>query len=96
MGSKSHHCSHCSDKVDITGVPANGHRDINNDGICDECDEKLNETETPETPQSKEHTCEKVSGFKAFWNAIVNFFRRLFGKPEICTCGEILIKEKEH
>ena len=95
-GSKSRYCTRCDSNTNLTHIPALGHRDINNNGICDECDEKLNETETPETPQSKEHTCEKVGVFKAFWNAIVNFFRRLFGKPEICTCGEILIKEKEH
>ena len=42
----------------------------------------------------EEHTCEEVGGFAAFWNAIVNFFRRLFGMPEICTCGEIIEKKK--
>jgi len=42
----------------------------------------------------EEHVCEEVSGWKAFWNAIANFFRRLFGQPEICTCGEIIEKKK--
>ena len=46
------------------------------------------------TNEEEEHTCEEVSGFKKFWNAIVNFFRRLFGQPEICTCGEVIEKKK--
>lgn len=37
-----------------------------------------------------EHTCEKVNIFLEIWNAILNFFRGLFGLPELCTCGEIL------
>lgn len=43
--------------------------------------------------EEKEHVCEKVSGWKAFWNSIVNFFRRLFGMPELCTCGEVIEKK---
>ena len=96
-------CADCKITLDEgETIPANGHTDINNDDICDTCKEKLKVTEettpenpeTPETPNDEEHTCEKVGGFKAFWNAIVNFFRRLFGQPEICTCGEILEKKK--
>ncbi len=45
------------------------------------------------TEEDTVHECEPVSGFQAFWNAIVNFFRRLFGMPELCTCGEILDKK---
>ena len=36
------------------------------------------------------HTCEEVGILKAIWNAIVNFFRMLFGLPELCTCGEVI------
>lgn len=43
--------------------------------------------------EEKEHVCEKVSGWKAFWNSIANFFRRLFGQPELCTCGEVIKKK---
>lgn len=56
------------------------------------------ETETPDSsepaPETQEHTCEEVSGWKAFWNAFANFFRRLFGQPERCTCGEVIEKKK--
>ena len=52
------------------------------------------EEEAPAVQETVEHTCEEVGVFAAFWNAIVNFFRRLFGQPEICTCGEIIEKKK--
>ena len=63
------------------------------------------EETTPETPEddttpndgdateNEEHVCEEVSGWKKFWNAFANFFRRLFGQPELCTCGEVINKE---
>ena len=70
-------------------------------------EETIPEEPTPEetTPEEKpsvetdkevekEHVCEEVSGWKSFWNSIMNFFRRLFGKPELCTCGEIIEKKK--
>ena len=92
-------CDHCSD-YETREVAALGHNDANNDGICDTCGEKSAEEEiTPDTPNTpeedkEEHVCEEVSGFKAFINSIINFFRRLFGQPELCACGET-IKEKE-
>ena len=45
------------------------------------------EPEAPEEPTDTHENCE-ASGFAKFWNSIVNFFRRLFGKPEICVCGK--------
>ncbi len=35
----------------------------------------------------KDHSQCTASGFKTFWNAIANFFRRLFGNKEKCVCG---------
>ena len=89
-------CDHCSD-YETRELPALGHSDTDNNNVCDVCDEELtqNENTTPETPEDEEHICEEVSGFKAFWNAIVNFFRRLFGKPELCPCGKTTIDKKE-
>ena len=57
-----------------------------------------NEPTTPNAgndAKEEEHTCEKVSGWKSFWNSIANFFRRLFGQAEVCTCGEKLPKKKK-
>ena len=61
--------------------------------------------ESPETPdedksqnddtiiENEEHICGKVSGWKRFWNNFINFFRRLFGQPELCPCGEVIKKK---
>jgi len=49
--------------------------------------------DTDKTPEEEEHVCKEVSGWKAFWNSIMNFFRRLFGQPELCKCGETIMKK---
>ena len=54
------------------------------------------EPETPEDDSATEeekHVCEEVNGFKKFINAIINFFRKLFGQPELCPCGKTTIEE---
>jgi len=54
------------------------------------------EPETPEddsTNEEEKHVCEEVNGFKKFINAIINFFRKLFGQPELCPCGKTTIEE---
>lgn len=43
------------------------------------------------TLEPEGHVCEEVGFFAELWNAIINFFLRLFGLPEVCTCGEILV-----
>lgn len=40
--------------------------------------------------EPEEHVCEEVGFFARLWNAIINFFLKLFGRPEICTCGEVI------
>jgi hypothetical protein len=61
--------------------------------------------ESPETPdedesqnddtilENEEHICVKVSGWKRFWNNFINFFRRLFGQPVRCPCGDVIKKK---
>ena len=64
-------------------------------------EESTPEETTPEetTPagdddkQEEEHVCKEVSGWKAFWNKVMNFFRKLFGQPELCECGETIKKK---
>lgn len=54
-----------------------------------------NEVSTTEyfSIEPEEHICERVGIFQEIWNAILNFFRILFGLPQRCTCGEEIIME---
>ena len=52
--------------------------------LCDRCGTIIFAGETGEIDHSK---CE-ASGFEAFINAIINFFRSLFGMPKQCVCGK--------
>ena len=74
-------CDHCSE-YETRDIPAIGHTDQNGDNTCDVCEESI-------------HTCGEVSPIKALINAIINFFRRLFGQPELCPCGETFIEKKK-
>ncbi len=53
--------------------------------------------ETPENTDNseKDHSkcLEEASGWKRFWNAIGNFFRRIFSKYVKCVCGDKLLEE---
>ena len=42
---------------------------------------------------SAANDCEGAPIWLTFLNNILNFFRRLFGLPELCTCGAVLNKE---
>ena len=52
--------------------------------LCDRCGTIIFADETGEIDHSK---CE-AGGFEAFINAIINFFRSLFGMPKQCVCGK--------
>lgn len=56
--------------------------------------EDKNEPALPDDTNTNEPTVDHSQcdgGWLAnIWNSIVNFFRRLFGMPEICVCGEEL------
>ena len=78
-------CSDCT-YYETEEVSALAHTDADEDDICDVCNGNM---------PKQEHVCEEASGWKKFWNSIANFFRRLFGTPEICTCGEELPKKEE-
>lgn len=58
----------------------------------EETSESLSSTEettenTPETEALSHKNCEG-GFFQKIWNSILNFFRRIFGMPEICVCGK--------
>ena len=82
-------CNNCT-HYETKNVAALGHDDANNDEICDTCGEEATNLSADE-----EHVCKEVSGFQAFINSIINFFRRLFGQPELCACGETILVKKE-
>ena len=90
-------CDHCSD-YETRETPALGHTDADENGICDTCEAEMKDQveATPDdavVEDNAEHTCEEVSGWKKFWNSIMNFFRKLFGQPELCDCGKEIKKE---
>ncbi len=64
----------CGDSY-VEYADAIGHKDVHNDGICDNCETQL-----------CDHTCHKegITGF--FWR-IVNVFNMLFGLNKTCGCG---------
>ena len=62
-----------------------------NDGSADEGDADEGAEDTPgEAPEVDHSTC-KGGFMPRFWNAIVNFLRRLFGLPKKCVCGKELL-----
>ena len=85
-------CDNCSE-YETREIAALGHKDENGDGTCDTCADSA----LPEKGEDAEtdHVCGEVSGLKAFINKIINFFRRLFGQPELCPCGEVILEKKD-
>ena len=96
-GMKRSDCGVCT-YYETKSIAALGHNDADNDEKCDTCGETV--VIVPELPEdsedaeSEEHVCKEVTGFQAFINSIINFFRRLFGQPELCPCGETFIKKE--
>lgn len=80
-------CEHCTD-YETREIAALDHTDANKDGVCDTCKEQMQ-------PEVEEHVCKEVGGFQAFINKIINFFRKLFGMPELCPCGEVILEKKD-
>lgn len=73
-GVKHGYCDNCS-YYEVQTTPITDHGDTNGDGKCDGCDIVL-----------CDHDCHKggITGF--FWK-ITNFFNRIFGLSEKCSCG---------
>ena len=97
-------CPACGYYYADNTVDANGHTwiDATTEApkTCQVCGategEKLPEstpesTPEPESTVEKNHAqCEAPGIFERIITAIINFFRSLFGLPEICYCGEEL------
>ena len=90
-------CDNCT-HYETKQIATLEHTDDDNNEICDVCEKSLVETDdtTTDTTDTTEHTCKEVSGFQAFINSIINFFRRLFGQPELCACGEVILEKEEN
>ncbi len=58
---------------------ATGHVDSDNDNICDECEEIIN--------NDCDCICHSSSGFLSFIWKVLSFLNRLFGTNAICGCG---------
>ncbi|MCM1543896.1 MAG: DUF6273 domain-containing protein [Ruminococcus sp.] len=61
-------------------IPATGHNDADDNGICDACGEVLDATKTCT------HICHK-GGISAFFYKIARFFWKLFKTNKYCSCG---------
>ena len=68
------------------------------DKLPEETPEEPENSEYPETPNEgeKDHSecLKEASGSKRFWNAIGNFFRRIFSKYAKCVCGDKVFKKE--
>ena len=94
VGSKSHHCSRCDDKADVTEIPANGHiYDDEYDAQCNICDDKRNIPMHPAAigAIAGGGTIVTVSGgFAVYWFAIQKKSISDLGK----ACGHVFKKIK--
>ena len=76
-GSKGHVCSHCGKSYGEEAIPVIDHADNNNDGKCDECNEKI-----------CNHMCHSKKWYvKIFW-FFIKLFYRVFGINHYCGCGK--------
>ena len=88
-------CSVCGvTTVAQTEVAALGHdwEDATTESpkTCKNCGETEGEKLPVTTPVEKNHDECEASALENFINAILNFFRQLFGLPKKCVCGEEL------
>ncbi len=80
------------DENDVSIDCRDKHTDSDSDGVCDNCEARL-EAETPEEPsvpdESAEcdHFCHSENAFWAFVWKIYNFLMKLFSMERYCSCG---------
>ena len=69
----------------ILPVIADAHLDENADGVCDKCEEELEDNKTE--PTHCDHLCHSSDAFMSFIWKIVRFFWKLFSMNPTCSCG---------
>ena len=101
-GYTSNVCSACKYAYNTDKVPATGHDWVDATYEAPKTCTKCGKTEGDKLPENdtnpddgviteKDHgECEPAGAFNKLINAIVNFFRKLFGLPAQCYCGEEL------
>ena len=83
-GVKTFTCAVCGE-TRIDAIHALGHTDSDNDGFCDNCEEKVKHDDPTKNCSCN---CHK-SGFMGFIYKIQRFFWKLFGIHKTCNCGII-------
>ena len=85
-GSERRNCDNC-DYYETRATSPIGHSWIEEDGneICTSCGEII---EKDSAELEKDHSECEAGLLETIINAIINFFRTLFGLPEVCICGE--------
>jgi len=68
-------------------VPAYGHIDKNNDGMCERCYTHFVETDSGEIVECS-CFCHNPDGLSGILFKIINFFNQLFGINQTCECGK--------
>ncbi len=68
-------------------IPAYGHVDKNNDGMCDRCYIHFVETDSGEIVDCR-CFCHNPDGLSGVLFKIVNFFNQIFGINKNCECGK--------
>lgn len=69
-------------------LPALGHLDKNNDGMCDRCYIHFVETDSGEIIECT-CFCHNPDGLSGLLFKIVNFFYQIFGINQTCECGKV-------
>ena len=99
-GYTTYTCSVCGNSYTADEVASDGHKwtdaTVEAHKTCEKCGETEGEKLPDPTPDDDiipEPMPEKDHGecggaFARFWNAIVNFFRSIFGLPKKCVCGD--------
>ena len=73
-------CSVCGETENVEILPALGHVDGNEDGLCDRCGVNMTGTEQERCPYCHQTHTGPVAGFVGFFHKIIYFFRHLFGR----------------
>ena len=85
-------CNVCGEEREEENTTSQPDSESSDENTPDEEDDKndANVDKENNNKDEEEHVCEEVTGFQAFINSIINFFRRLFGLPELCDCGKTI------